>query len=137
MLEAVQYARSLPGSQGDVRAIHIETEADRPRPSLVAGWERFGLDIPLVVLQSPYRNLVEPLVGYMDAALTDGGFDCVTLVLPEFVVTRWWEQLLHNQTALWLQFVLRNKPGVIVANYRYYLSREHPSQGADAGPKTP
>ncbi|MDI9586223.1 MAG: APC family permease [Acidobacteriota bacterium] len=122
MLEAVRYAQSLSTSEGTVRAIHIETESDRPRPSLMAGWDKFGLNIPLVVLRSPYRQLVEPLSEYVDKALSEEGFDCVTLVLPEFVVTRWWEQFLHNQTALWFQFALRNKPHVVVANYRYFLA---------------
>lgn len=122
MLEAVRYAQSLPGPNGAVRAIHIETESDRPRPSLMAGWDQFGLEIPLVVVQSPYRDLVGPLLGYMDKTLAEGEFDCITLVLPEVVVSHWWEQLLHNQTALWLQFVLRSKPDVVVVNYRYFLS---------------
>ena len=128
MLEAVRYARSLAGPEGTVRAIHIETESDRPRPSFMAGWDRFGLGIPLVTLQSPYRNLDEPLVQYTDRALQEEGFDCVTLVLPEFVVTRWWEHLLHNQTALRLQVVLHGRPGVIVANYRYFLSKKGAEQ---------
>lgn len=126
MLRAVRYAQSLPGPDGAARAIHIETEADRPRPSLMVGWEKYGLNIPLVVLQAPYRNLMQPLVEYIDRALKEEKFDTVTLVLPEFVVTHWWEQFLHNQTALWLQFVLRGKPGVVVANYRYFLSEVNP-----------
>jgi len=121
MLQAVQYARSIATSDQHVRAVHIETESDRPRPALVTNWDRFGLGIPLVVLQTPYRSLLEPLTEYIDRVLQEDGFDSVTLVLPEFVVSHWWEQFLHNQTALQLQVALHNKPGLVVANFRYYL----------------
>jgi len=121
VLGAIRYARSIAKTPEGVRAIHIETEANRPRPEFVTRWERYGLGLPLVVLKSPYRNLVEPLMSYIDEALEKEGFDSVTLVLPEFVVGKWYENLLHNQTALWLQVVLRNRPNVVIANYRYYL----------------
>ncbi|MEN6347104.1 MAG: APC family permease [Armatimonadia bacterium] len=121
VLGAIRYARSIAKTPESVRAIHIETEANRPRAEFVTRWERYGLGLPLVVLKSPYRNLVEPLMSYIDEALEKEGFDSVTLVLPEFVVGKWYENLLHNQTALWLQVALRNRPNVVIANYRYYL----------------
>ena len=121
MLEAVQYAKSLSHVPGDVRGVHLETESDRPRQSLVEAWDKFGLGIPLDVVKAPYRSLVEPLVEYMNDARKNRGYDSVTLVLPEFVVGHWWEHLLHNQTALMLQIVLHGKPHVVIANYRYYL----------------
>ena len=121
MLKAVRYAASLAADEDAVRAIHIETESDRPRRSLVEAWERFGLGIRLVVLKTDYRNLYEPLEDYIREVLDDGVYDCVTLVLPEFVVHRWWEQVLHNQTALRLHVAFHNIPGVVIANFRYYL----------------
>jgi len=124
MLEAVHYAKSLSTSDDDVRAIHIETERPAPRPSLMASWDTFGLGIPLVVLHSPYRSLLGPLVEYIDTVLAQKRFDVVTVVLPEVVTKHWWEQLLHNQTALQLQIALHGKPHVVFANYRYYIGEE-------------
>ena len=121
MLKAVRYAASLAADEDAVRAVHIETESDRPRRSLTEAWDRFGLGIRLVVLKTDYRNLYEPLEDYIREVLADGVYDCVTLVLPEFVVHRWWEQILHNQTALRLHVAFHNTPGVVIANFRYYL----------------
>ncbi len=121
MLEAVHYAKSLSSPDGDVRAVHIETESDRPRPSLLSGWERYGLGISLVTLQSPYRSIAEPLLEYVEKAMRDEDFDTVTLVIPEVVTQGFLAQFLHNQTALFLQIAFRNKPGVVIANFRYYL----------------
>ena len=102
------------------RAVARYLERLRMR-SLTEAWDRFGLGIRLVVLKTDYRNLYEPLEDYIREVLADGVYDCVTLVLPEFVVHRWWEQILHNQTALRLHVAFHNTPGVVIANFRYYL----------------
>jgi hypothetical protein len=124
MLEPVQYARSLSRGDGDVRAVHVETESDRPRPSFMAAWDKYGLGIPLVVIQSPYRNLVDPLRDYIRQCLDDEKCNTVTLVIPEVIVSRWWEGLLHNQSALMLQLALRGEPHVVLASYRYHTSSD-------------
>jgi amino acid transporter len=126
MIEPVKYAKSLSTNADDVRAVHIETESDRPRPSLTDAWDRYGLGIPLVVLQSPYRSLAGPLVDYVRRAQAEEGFQTVTLVLPEVAVQGWWQPLLHNQTALFLQFALRRVPGLVIANYRYHPGAQVP-----------
>jgi amino acid transporter len=120
MIDPIRYAKSLSAVSGDVRAVHIETESDRPRPSLMDAWERYGLGIPLVVLPSPYRSLAEPLMEYIQRVQCEEGYQTVTLILPEVVVHGWWQPLLHNQTALFLQLALRNVPGLVIASYRYH-----------------
>lgn len=85
---------------------------------LWAQWER---DIPLTVLSAPYRSMTEPLIEYIQQAQQDEGYDVVTVIIPEFVVNTFWESLLHNHSALWLQVTLRNVPRVAVLNMRYKL----------------
>jgi amino acid transporter len=77
----------------------------------------------LVVIESPYRSLIAPLVSYVDAVRAANPGSVVTVVLPEFVPAHWWENLLHNQTALRLKLALYLQHGVAVANLPYHLAR--------------
>jgi hypothetical protein len=98
IVDALNYARSI---SRDVTAVYIELEpgsGERIREK----WELWWPDVPLVILPSPYRSLVGPLLYYLDS--TDEEHDdgqLATIVLPEFVPARWWQSFLHNQTA-WL-----------------------------------
>ena len=116
-LEALQYTRSL---DGEARAVHIEVGGEAV-PRIQKLWAQWEPRIPLILLESPYRNMVGPLVEYIERVKREEGFDLVTVILPEFVVTTWWESLLHNHSVLWLQLVLRNVPNVAVLNMRYQL----------------
>jgi amino acid transporter len=77
----------------------------------------------LVIIESPYRSLIPPLVAYIDAIRDDNPDATVNVVLPEFVAAHWWEQFLHNQTALRLKLALYSDPGVVVVNVPYHLPR--------------
>lgn len=116
-LNGLQYLKSL---EGTARCIHVEIEGhDNPRVKRLWGeWER---DLELIIIQSPYRSYAEPLVEYIRQVQREEGFGFVTVIVPEFVVNRWWESMLHNHTATWLQIVLRSMPGVAVTNMRYRL----------------
>lgn len=76
----------------------------------------------LVMIESPYRSLVPPLVAYIDALRDRNPGTTVTVVLPEFVPAHWWERILHNQTAFRLKLALYSDPGVVVVNVPYHLS---------------
>ncbi len=116
-LQALQYAKSMHTA---VRAVHVETQgAETPRVQKM--WRQWERQIQLVVLPAPYRNVAGPLLEYINKVKREEGYDIVTVILPEFVVDTWWESLLHNHSALWLQLVLRNAPGVAVLNMRYHL----------------
>ncbi len=78
----------------------------------------------LIVIESPYRSLVAPLVAYVDAQREGNPNATVTIVLPEFVPAHWWEHLLHNQTASRLKLALYARPGVVVVNVPYHLAGE-------------
>jgi len=76
----------------------------------------------VVIIESPYRSLAGPLLRYIDALHERHPDDTLVIVLPEFVPRRWWEHVLHNQTALRLKAALLYHPGVIVASVPYRLA---------------
>ncbi len=83
------------------------TERDR----IVDEWDRRGIDVPLKILDSPYREIIRPIVEYAKAIREAQPRGVVAVFIPEYVVGRWWEQLLHNQTALRLKTRLLFTPG--------------------------
>ena len=84
-------------------------------------WKKWDLGIKLKVLESPYRSLSRPLLEYIDKISGSNGDELLTIVLPEFVPARWWQQLLHNQSSLLLKGRLLFKRGIIVTNIPYHL----------------
>jgi amino acid transporter len=88
---------------------------------LVREWDERGIDVPLKVLHSPYRELVRPVLAYTAEIRRSNPRGVVTVFIPEYVVGRWWEQLLHNQTALRLKGRLLFTPGVMVTSVPYQL----------------
>jgi amino acid transporter len=132
-LQSLAYARSI---SPHVTAVHIctdENEADNLR----ATWARVQQHITqeeethLLIIESPYRTLVGPVLAYIDTIHERHPQDTVTVILPEFVTAHWWEYLLHNQTALRLKASLLFRPGIIVVNVPQHL-RDRPR---DAGRK--
>ena len=118
ILEALNYARL---TSDDVRAVYIETEPGRT-PTLKKDWQaHVDGDIPLVIMESPYRSLIGPLLRYIDAVQKERSDDVVTVVLPELVSRKLWHALLHNQAGPLLKLALLNRRDVIVTNVRYFL----------------
>jgi amino acid transporter len=124
VVKAVWYAASLGG---DLRVVTVEIDAEETA-RLRQRWNDFLPDIPLEVLASPYRSVVSPLVDYLDRFIQNRG-DYVTVVVPEFVPSRWWHHLLHNQTAWLLRMALlygrRDWRGRyrIITDVPFYLTR--------------
>ena len=111
--QSAKAERLTAQDQGETR------EASRRYERIVA----LGKTSPqLVIIESPYRSLVPPLVAYIDALRDRNPGTTVTVVLPEFVPAHWWERILHNQTALRLKLALYSDPGVVVVNVPYLLS---------------
>jgi amino acid transporter len=117
VVRALQYARSL---SPDVRAVYVETDP-ATTPKIQADWDKWGEGVPLVVRTSPYRSLMEPLLDYIEEIDAERPDDFVTVVLPEFVPSRWWHHLLHNQRALFIKGALLFKPNTIVISVPYHL----------------
>ncbi|MFN0089243.1 MAG: APC family permease [Acidimicrobiales bacterium] len=119
VLAALAYARSL--SPRHLVAVHVaSTEEGRAR--IEQQWAEFAIDVPLEILHSPYRDLTPPVLRYIDELDDRWGNDIVTVVIPEFVVRRWWEQLLHNQSALALKGRLLFRPNTVVTSIPYHLT---------------
>ncbi len=117
VMPALEYARSL---SPDCRAVHICTDPEGA-PQLKEKWEQWGGDVPLVILNSPYRSLVGPIMRYLDAVGMERRSHTITVVVPEFVPTKWWHPLLHGNSGLRLKIALLGRRDVVVANVRYYL----------------
>src|SRR5688500_19557474 len=77
----------------------------------------------MVIIESPYRSLVGPLLAYLDEIDRQRPDDTLTVVLPEFIARHWWEQILHNQTALRIKAALLFRPGTVVTSVPYHLER--------------
>jgi hypothetical protein len=118
VVRAIQYAQSLSPS---AKAVYVEIDPERTH-RLEEKWGKWGMGIPLIVLTSPYRSLLGPLLEYIDALQEKGGENhVVTIVLPEFLPARWWQQLLHNQTALLIKGQLLFRKNVVVTDVPYHL----------------
>jgi amino acid transporter len=118
-MRALAYARvSRPNS---IEALTVEFDPAETA-ALMARWEELAIPIPLKVVNSPYRELLRPVIRYVKELRKQGPRDIITVYIPEYVVGRWWEQLLHNQTALRLKGRLLFMPGVMVTSVPYQLS---------------
>jgi hypothetical protein len=99
-------------------------------------WEEWRCGVQLTIIESPYRSLVGPLLAYIDAMHAQFPNKTLTVILPEMVPAHWWEQVLHNQTALRLKAALLFRPGVVVASVPYHLRRYTAPDAAGANGKT-
>jgi hypothetical protein len=77
--------------------------------------------VPLIVLESDYRSLMEPLLDYIEAVDAERPNDFVTVLLPEFIPKRWWHHVLHNQRALLIKAALLFKPNTVVTSVPFHL----------------
>jgi hypothetical protein len=119
VVQALQYARTL---SPDVRAVFVDTNPVATE-QIRKDWEQWGQGVPLVVLESPYRSLLEPLLDYIRKIDADSPDDYVTVILPEFVPARFWQHLLHNQSALLIKGALLFRRHTIVTSVPFHLER--------------
>jgi amino acid transporter len=117
VVQAIEYSKTL---SADVRAVYVNFDraaTERMR----ADWAQWGQGVPLVILESPYRSLMEPLLEYIDQVDAERPDDFVTVVLPEFVPARWWHHLFHNQSALLIKGSLLFRPNIVVTSVPFHL----------------
>src|SRR6266567_2794299 len=117
-LRALAYARATRPSHIEAVTVSVD-EAETAR--LREEWERADIPVPLTVVASPYRDITKPVVSYVSRLRRESPRDVVTVFIPEYVLGHWWEQVLHNQSALRLKARLLLQPGVIVASVPYQL----------------
>jgi amino acid transporter len=120
VIKAVNYARSLRPNH--LIAVYVAFE-DEDREEMERQWEEFGFDMPLEIVASPYRELVEPVERYLEELDARWDNDTVTVVIPEFVLGRLFDprNLLHGQTALALKAALLKREGVVVTSVPYHV----------------
>jgi amino acid transporter len=119
VVEALRYAETL---SDDVRAIYVDVNPVFTE-QLRKDWAAWGGRVQLVVLPSPFRSLMEPLLEYIEQASAEKANDYVTVILPEFVPARWWQHLLHNQTSLLIKGALLFRPNTVVTSVPFHLTK--------------
>ena len=117
-VRALAYARAMRPSTLEAVTVNVDSEETR---ALQREWDRRGIPVPLKVLDSPFREITEPVIQYVRNLRRGSPRDIVTVLIPEYVVGRWWENLLHNQSALRLKGRLLFSPGVMVTSVPWQL----------------
>lgn len=136
-VQTLAYARSITPHVAAVHVVIDDEEAEQVR----ADWERWQQRLAeeeethLVVIESPYRSLIRPVLAYIDTLHERHPDETLTVMLPEFVVAHWWEYFLHNQIALRLKAALLFRPGIVVVNIPYHI-HNRPGRRRSFGPKS-
>ena len=119
VVEALRYAETL---SDDCRAIYVDLDPTGT-DQIQRDWATWGGKVKLIVLPSPYRSVMDPLLRYIEAVEAERPDDYVTVILPEFVPKQWWQHLLHNQRALLIKGALLFRPNTVVTSVPFHLAR--------------
>jgi hypothetical protein len=130
-LRAVAYARATRPSTLEAITVNVEPEETK---ALQDEWDRRDIPVPLKALDSPFREITGPVVAYVKSIRRGSPRDVVMVYIPEYVVGRWYEQLLHNQSALRLKGRLFFTPGVMVASVPWQLRSSEGVEERFGGP---
>lgn len=117
-LRALAYAKLMRSDKLEAVSISVDTAETK---ALKEEWERRGINVPLKILDSPYREITRPVIEYVKGLRRESPRDVVSVIIPEYVVGHWYEHLLHNQSALRLKGRLLFTPGVMVTSVPYQL----------------
>jgi len=116
-VEALDYARTIAD---EIVAVHVDI-GSTDREKLREKWQNLQSDIPLEIIDSPYRSVIDPIVDFVGQFQKDHPGVFTTIIIPVFVPRNWWDSILHNQTTLFLKNALRANKSRIVTTVRYYL----------------
>jgi hypothetical protein len=120
-VNALRYARIL---SDDITAVYVSTDPESTE-AVKRKWGQWGSGVRLVIVNSPYRLLLEPLLGYIKAvADRRQPNEVITIVVPQFVPRKRWHELLHAQTAVLLRLALLFRPGIVITNVPYRVGLE-------------
>ncbi|MGW7366103.1 APC family permease [Streptomyces sp. NPDC054841] len=117
-LRAVAYAKLMRSDKLEALSINVDPAETK---ALKDEWDRRGINVPLKILDSPYREITRPIIEYVKSLRRESPRDAVSVIIPEYVVGHWWEHVLHNQSALRLKGRLLFTPGVMVTSVPYQL----------------
>jgi amino acid transporter len=127
-MRALAYARA--SRPQELEAVTVGVDPDEVA-LLRRQWDELDVPVPLKVLDSPFREITRPVIAYVRSIHRDSPRDLVVVYIPEYVVGHWWEQLLHNQSALRLKARLLFTPGVVVASVPWQLASSAGQTGLD------
>jgi amino acid transporter len=116
-MQTLTYAKSITDH---IAVVHISDD-EEAMEALQAQWNEAKTDVPLVIIESPYRSLVGPLISYIVELQQQNPDATINVILPEYVPSHWWEQILHNQTALRIKAALLFRPGIVVTSVPYHM----------------
>jgi len=119
VIAALTYARAI---SPNVTALTVDLDSTSTA-RLQMRWSEWAPDVPLVVLDSPYRSVIQPILRYVDQMDKQRDGDYMTIILPEFVPAKWWQHLLHNQTALMIKAALLFRRGKVAISIPYHLDQ--------------
>lgn len=117
VVKAIQYALTI---SDEVKVIYVDIDKNATEKMLKV-WERWGQGLELVVIPSPYRSVLNPLLDYIDTELKNNPEELISVVVPEFVTKRWYHQFLHNQMTFVIRTMLRLRSRIVVTSIRYHL----------------
>ncbi|TAL23790.1 MAG: amino acid permease [Nitrospirae bacterium] len=119
VINAIKYGKAI---SDDVVALYVSIDTVE-RQELMAKWDQHCMGVKLEIMHSPYRSVTEPLMDYIDTVREKYKDGIITVVLPEFVPSRWWHHLLHNQSALFIKGLLLFKKGVVSTSVPFHLQK--------------
>jgi amino acid transporter len=119
VVAALNYAKAI---SPNVTAISVDLDPTATS-RLRQRWQEWAPEVPLVILDSPYRSVIQPVLHYIDQMEKQREGDYMTIILPEFVPARWWQHLLHNQTALLIKAALLFRRGKVAISIPYHLDQ--------------
>ena len=117
-LRAIAYAQATRPDTLTGLTVNVDEEDTR---KIQRQWEKHDIGVPLTVIESPFREITRPIIEYVKSLRRDSPRDVVTVFIPEYVVGKWWEHLLHNQSALRIKGRLLFEPGVMVTSVPFQL----------------
>jgi hypothetical protein len=120
VIPAIQYGLSL--APDNISAVYVDLD-EVATAKLRVKWQQWGSGVPLVVLPSPYRSLLEPLLAHIEEMDSRYEDDVLSIIMPEFIPSKWWQHLLHNQTAWAIKATLLFRKGKVVISVPYRLER--------------
>jgi hypothetical protein len=117
LLKALAYAKSM---DPNTVALHVTLD-ERTLPQVRRDWDRYGQGVPLVVLNSPFRSLIQPVIDYVDQLLEQDPNQMITVVVAEAVSNHWYQRLLQENVAAQLKAALAQRRNVAITSIRYFL----------------
>lgn len=117
IIPAISYSKSI---SNDARALYIDTDPEEAR-AIKENWEKYSMGVPLVVIESPYRSIIKPIMQYLSEAKRERPGYVINVIIPELVLRRTSYKLLHNKLALVLRVILSFQKDVIVTHVSYYI----------------